>query len=437
MRLHGLTERPSDHPYEVEVERVRRQLDGEGRSENLLRLFDYLLAHSQDVRAPKEIEIAFEVFGKDVSYDTSQDAMVRVYVHRLRGRLDAIYHGTYGPRLTIPKGEYRIALVGDVPPPTSEDHGAPSEKKPQATDQAPQSAAPASRSLKKFSVFAFILTALGWSVLFYMRGGPSAQPARSISSFGSMEKRCGAPVLVVGDSYLYFQSRAGDHSPRLIMRPAIQSAAQLDAIRSGEEAKGAQIRDRDDYYMSADSADGVWSLLRAQSDRDHDKVAVPTVLPISKFTSNMLDGGNVIYFGRLDQLGALHDLVFQASHFTFDPVSDTLRDPKHQREFKAQLTEAINESDRNPFKRPAFAYDYGYFAQITKPDGCALWVIAGLEDSALPQMARIANEHSQLETLFHQSHGAPSFEALYEIRSLGALRYKSRRLFVHSLKTAH
>lgn len=431
-----MAERSPDHLYEVEAANVRRQLESEGRSQNLLRLFDYLLAHSQDERAPKEIEIAFEVFGKDVSYDTSQDAMVRVYVHRLRARLDAIYRDTHGPRLTLLKGEYRIALVDDVPPPARESHVAPSVTVSQATDDAPRSATSSHGSAKQFAVLAFILTALGWSVLFYLRGEYSAPSALSIRTFGKTEERCGAPLLVVGDSYLFFQSRPGDHSPRLIMRPTIQSAAQLDAIQSVEEASGAQIRDRDDYYMSADSADGVWSLLRAQSVQDHGKVAVPAVLPVSKFTANMLSGGNVIYFGRLDQLGAMHDLVFQASRFTFDSASDTLRDPEHKREFKARMTGAIDERDRDPFKRPAFIYDYGYFAQITKPDGCALWVIAGLEDSALPQMARIANEPSQLKALFQQSHGSASFEALYEIRSLGSLRYKSRLLLHHSLETA-
>lgn len=417
---------------------MRRHLEGEGRSESLLRLFDYLLAHSQGARAPKEIEIAFEVFGKDVSYDTSQDAMVRVYVYRLRSRLDAIYHGTYGPRLVIPKGEYRILLVDDgSPPSTSEDQVAPPDIMPQATDDALQSGAIGHRWLTIFAVFAFVLTALGWGVLFHMRAAPGTRPTLPISASGNAEERCGTPILVVGDSYLYFQSRAGDASPRLIMRPTIQSAAQLDAIESTEQAQGAQIRDRDDYYMSAGSAEGVWSLLKALSVRNNGKVNVPTVIPMSKFTSSMLNGGDIIYFGRLDQLGILHDLVFQASRFTFDPVSDTLRDPEHRREFKAQLTETIDERDRNPFKRPAFAYDYGYFAQITKPGGCALSIIAGLEDSALPQMARIANEPSQFETLFRQSHKASSFEALYEIKSLGALRYKSRQMLVHSLEGAH
>ena len=55
-----------------------------GRSQLIQKLFDFLIECSATGRAPKETEVAIEVFGKDTGFDVAQDAMVRVYVHKLR-----------------------------------------------------------------------------------------------------------------------------------------------------------------------------------------------------------------------------------------------------------------------------------------------------------------------------------------------------------------
>jgi hypothetical protein len=93
-----------------------------GKPGALSRLFDYLLARSLAGEAPKEIEIALEVFGKGPSFDVSQDAVVRVYVHKLRRRLDDFYSNPENAalgRLSIPKGEYRIVLDTSAPEATA------------------------------------------------------------------------------------------------------------------------------------------------------------------------------------------------------------------------------------------------------------------------------------------------------------------------------
>lgn len=83
-----------------------------GRSSAMSRLFDYLLERSLagDV-APKEVEIALNVFGKPADFDGSSDAVVRVYVHKLRRRLEEYYSRSPSVgRIVIPKGEYRLVL---------------------------------------------------------------------------------------------------------------------------------------------------------------------------------------------------------------------------------------------------------------------------------------------------------------------------------------
>ena len=84
-----------------------------GRSEPVRRLFDYLVQSSLEDRSPKEAEVAGAVFNRRADFDTSQDAVVRVYVHKLRRKLEAIYAGPRADtvhRLTIPRGEYRLVV---------------------------------------------------------------------------------------------------------------------------------------------------------------------------------------------------------------------------------------------------------------------------------------------------------------------------------------
>src|SRR5580698_3160596 len=84
-----------------------------GRSQLIQKLFDFLIDCSATGRAPKETEVAIEVFGKDAGFDVAQDAMVRVYVHKLRRKLEEYYAsaGRSDPfQLTIPKGAYRIVV---------------------------------------------------------------------------------------------------------------------------------------------------------------------------------------------------------------------------------------------------------------------------------------------------------------------------------------
>ena len=85
-----------------------------GRSRSYRRLFDYLVENTLSGRAPKEIEIAAEVFSRDKSFDPTQDSMVRVYAHNLRQKIRQYYESegrSEKRRLILPRGEYRLAVT--------------------------------------------------------------------------------------------------------------------------------------------------------------------------------------------------------------------------------------------------------------------------------------------------------------------------------------
>jgi DNA-binding response OmpR family regulator len=81
-----------------------------GRSDQLHRLFEYLVACTRAGRTPKESVIAVEVFGRGTDFDVSQDAAVRVYIHKLRRKFEEFYaaHPEVGPALNSPPISTRI-----------------------------------------------------------------------------------------------------------------------------------------------------------------------------------------------------------------------------------------------------------------------------------------------------------------------------------------
>src|SRR5580698_1659489 len=101
----------SNIPLEREAKRIQASgVLGEAR---MRRLFDYLATCSLAGESPKEIAIAIDVFGKNADFDVSQDALVRVYIHKLRRTLEEFYAAQAGEDITpvhIPRGEYRLTL---------------------------------------------------------------------------------------------------------------------------------------------------------------------------------------------------------------------------------------------------------------------------------------------------------------------------------------
>lgn len=80
-------------------------------SQTLRDLFDYLVQCSLQKEPPKETTIAIEVFGKKTDFNSNEDPIVRVYVSKLRRKLQEYYNneGKHDKiRFEIPRGHYEI-----------------------------------------------------------------------------------------------------------------------------------------------------------------------------------------------------------------------------------------------------------------------------------------------------------------------------------------
>ncbi|MEP7247562.1 MAG: hypothetical protein ABI885_28300, partial [Gammaproteobacteria bacterium] len=84
------------------------------KSEASQKLLRYLAERSLRGETPKETEIAFDVFGRDASFNSAEESTVRVGVRALRRRLQDYYAspGQYDElQFVIPKGGYRLICV--------------------------------------------------------------------------------------------------------------------------------------------------------------------------------------------------------------------------------------------------------------------------------------------------------------------------------------
>ena len=96
-----------------------------GRSVLMLRLFNLLVSHAAKRGALSEDQVAERVFRKG-GESKSPDARVRVYMYRLRQRLDIYYAGrNQGERLAVPLGDYRLVLAKSASSAGDEDRVCP------------------------------------------------------------------------------------------------------------------------------------------------------------------------------------------------------------------------------------------------------------------------------------------------------------------------
>jgi hypothetical protein len=107
----------SEHLNQIERVLQSRALHG---SESLRNLLRYLANHSLDhpSAAPKEYQIATEVFGRNEDFDPHVDSMVRVQAGRLRAKLAEYYssEGAGDPIMVeMPKGTYALTFIERPP----------------------------------------------------------------------------------------------------------------------------------------------------------------------------------------------------------------------------------------------------------------------------------------------------------------------------------
>lgn len=408
-------------PAEVlaaEAERFRRAL-ADSRSTIIVRLFDYLLARGDDHRAPKEIEIAVAVFGKEATFDTAQDSIARVHVHRLRKRLDDFYASSAGPRLVIPNGEYRILLAEGSPAKPSH---AMSSRRPLArrTGETPW--------LPILAFFA-ALVALPWAVALLRRDGSPRPDVAGSPLWRPIAALSQKPLIVAGDYYLFAETENEKDVQRLIMQPAIRSRRDLGSYSVQHPEAFFRYYDQDIHNVPAATTTSLWSLLSLMSGLRPDTAIRPDLIVSSRLSEQHLRTRDLIYVGRLSALGTLSDQMSYASGFKLGNSPNELIDVVSAKRYVAGATAASGGKEDRQYSR-----DYGYIASFPNPFGRRVVIIAGLGDAGVSRMIDLVANKRQLDQITGRNGDAAAFEALYQVKALGNMTVSSSLLISRALK---
>lgn len=398
-----------DAELRSEAERVRASgVLGDSR---LLKLFDYLVASSLDGRAPKEIAIAMDVFGKDATFDVTQDALVRVYIHKLRRALADFYSAagnTEGPALHIPRREYRLAV---------------SRVTPAARRRIPSR----HRWLLVLALAGIAVPCL--AIVLWLRPPASELDRVRSNPLWSWILDDDRPiVIVVGDYYLVGETDASMEVKRLIREYSVNSKGDLDRyVKEHPEAADRYI-DVGLRYMPTAAAYALRDVVPILSAA-HRRIAVSMMSDVNPVT---FKSANIVYIGYLSGMGLMKDLVFARSRLAIGDSYDELIDKTSKQRYVSQTASQNIGAPKNSDAASSYR-DYGYFSSFRGPDGNTIVIISGTRDEGVRQTAEAFTDSAKLRDIGGLTQMEPPFEALLEVTALdgvnlaGKLVLSSRR----------
>ena len=405
----------------AEIARIRESgvLGASGR---LVELFDFLVVSSSDGRSPKEAEIALAVFGKADTEALRDDPVARVYIHRLRKRLDDFYlrNGTpTGARLDIPKGDYRIVLVSpDAAPSTEAETPASIE---------PVVAAPAKRRWTwGLAAAAALLVLIGgnvaaWAMLGAGNGNEAAIEKSALWRPLADGKR--PLTIVVGDYYMFGEYEDQVTLKRLIRDFAINS--KEDLVQSQSRVPGGFDRFSDValQYLPASTAYALADIAPLLSEERDVRVVLASSLEPGRMKTD-----DIIYVGLLSGLGPLREPVFSRSIFQFGASYDQLIDNKTG---KSYVSEAFLAAPSDQMYR-----DYGFFATFQGPAGNRIAILSGTRDTAVMGVAEALTQPERLRRVEQSIAGKRDFEALFEVKGQKHVNLEAQVLASYPLDSA-
>lgn len=380
-----------------------------GRSDHLHRLFDYLLDRSLKSISVRELDIAIDIFGKTDS-DLLTDASVRVYIHRLRKKIDEYYAGpgaAQGERMTVPKGEYRLTV----------------EPRPAAPEASPSplAQAPAARPGWRGAVLLLAGLATGIAATLALIGLTASDDGlnsvRRSAIWRPLLTAQRPLILAPGDYYIMGERDEPEMLPHRLVRDfEINSRTDLDRAVIRQPELQSRYVDLNLYYLPTGTGDAIGAMMRIlapslSAERE------AQVLTTSRLTAAQLRSSDIIFVGLLSGLGPLRKPIFGNSRFTVGASYDEVIDRKTRHIYAADPPRGVDVARR----------DFAYIAMVPGPNGNRILIVAGTRDPALLQAVDIMRTPAQLE-LLERTARSPYFEALYAVDGVGADRFQSRLL---------
>ena len=393
-----------------------------GRSGQLSRLFDYLVECSVLGKSPKEIDIAVEALGRGADFDVTQDAVVRVYVHKLRRRLDEFYRGPGSgdtQRIVIARGEYRLSLE-------PHDEAVERESVPETAHMPAARFSPKKKWLPGALVVSLLINILLVSVGHFRHPpvDPDVARVRTNPIWSKILSDDLPIVIVVGDYYIFGETDDSMNVTRMIREFAINSRRELEEYGQNHPEVADKYMDLGLTYLPTSVAPALRQLMPVL---DGAGKRVRVVLS-SEMTPDLLTRADIVYVGYLSGLGMLRRVVFAGSQFAIGDTYDELINRKSGRHYVSQSS-SLWRGD------PSYR-DYGYFSTFAGSNGNRVVVIAGTRDVALENTAEAATRSESMGRLTGQAGKHLDFEALYEVYGMEGTNVDSKLLTTVPLDSA-
>lgn len=389
------------HPLEEQVERIRKT-GVLGRSSLMHNLFDYLARCAETGETPREIDIAVEVFGRSEGFDVSQDASVRVYIHRLRQKLDDYYAGEgrgESRRLVIPKGDYRLAL--------EEQESVPAIP---AMVEGPVQA-PARRRNPWLVAAALVAVLLAnvavWALLWPRPVDDNLAETRQSAFWSPLLKDQRLIIVAVGDYYIFGELGNDLNVQRLVREFSVNSRDDLLEFQMMYPDQGSRYVDMELRYLPTSAAHALARVMPILSPSSAVERRVRVVLS-SQLTPSMLKTADIVYVGYLSALGPLMEPVFAGSRFSVGDSFDEIVDDQTGKRYLSEINryEAAGRT----------TLDYGLISAFEGPTGNHIVILAGTRDVAIRQVAEEVTDARALKALTPP--GEPAFEALFRVEAM-------------------
>ena len=394
-----------------EVNRV--QLSGVLGEARLRRMFDYLAEKSLEGQSPKEIAIAMDVFGKSPDFDVSQDALVRVYIHKLRKALDEYYASPDnggGTELHIPRGEYRLRVSARAP------GNAPLKVPIPAI-------APRGRRFWVLRAAALLGAAVLVGGLATWAWAPRSDLERVRASpiWSSLLKDDRPIMIVVGDYYLIGETDDSMGVNRLIREYSVNSKNDLDHYVQEHPELADRYMDVGLRYLPISTAFAL---------RDVMVVLAPenrriTVNKMSDIEPSSLKSADIVYIGYLSGMGMLQDLIFAGSRFSVGDSYDEVFDKRTRVSYVSEIGSDIMDPPQPTGKEKTY-HDYGVFEKIRGPGGNTIVVISGTRDAGVTQTAEVFTSAQKLNDLEQKSDVKMPLEALLEVSAVNGVNLSGK-----------
>jgi len=390
-----------------EVERV--QLSGVLGDARLRRLFDYLAEKSLAGESPKEIAIAIDVFGKGADFDVSQDALVRVYIHKLRKTLDGFYaspDGAGGVMLHVPRGEYRLKVA------EAEARGDPRGWVLAKNHRA--------IAVGAVGLGAALLVTL--AVVWLSAPHSDLDRARASPIWSAILKDDRPIMIVVGDYYLIGETDLMGVK-RLIREYTVNSKSDLDHFVAEHPEVADRYMDVGLRYLPISAAFAlrdVMVVLAAENRRI-------TINKMSDVEPISLKSADIIYIGYLSGMGMLQDIAFADSRFAIGDTYDEVIDKRTRHSYVSEIGSQIMDPPVPTGKEQPY-HDYGVFAKFRGPGGNTIVVISGTHDEGVRQTAEAFTSAQKLAEFGRQANAAESVEALLDVSSFDGVNLSGKVL---------